>query len=65
MNDHKENKTAAQAGIEDFNGIFQGKRSTEHLSHFCHSSGISGKNVWYLGRGLWLLCYDCVLDFDV
>ena len=23
MNDHKENKTAAQAGIEDFNGIFQ------------------------------------------
>jgi hypothetical protein len=21
------------------------KRSTEHLSHFCHSSGISGKNV--------------------
>jgi hypothetical protein len=23
MNDHKENKTAAQAGIEDFNGISQ------------------------------------------
>jgi hypothetical protein len=23
----------------------QRKRSTEHLSHFCHSSGISGKNV--------------------
>ena len=39
---------------------FGGKRSTEPLSHFCHGSGISGKNA----HNLWHLCYGCGWDVD-
>jgi hypothetical protein len=34
-----------EGSFETFKKEIECKRSTEHLSHFCHSSGISGKNV--------------------
>jgi hypothetical protein len=34
------------------------------LSHFCHSSGISGKNVHKRDADLWYLCYRFGFDID-